>query len=350
MERDRSDVHRAAGSEGLDGGSCRWFRSGRGDPTSMTIALLSIAAGIALLYGGAEALVRGSTSLAVRCGLTPLVVGLTVVAFGTSMPEMVVSVGAAIAENGAIAVGNVVGSNICNIALILGIAALIAPPEIHAQVVRRDMPVMVATTILIVLLLADGRLARGEGMLLATALVGYTAWIVHAARREPSAIQAEFEAAIPRAEGSTGGALLRIALGLALLVVGARLLVVGAVTVAAAVGVSEVVIGLTVVAIGTSLPELATSVVAALRGQSDIAVGNVVGSNVFNVLGILGVAAIVRPLGEVGVGPIDLAVMVGASVLLLPLMRSGFRLSRAEGACLLAGYAVYVMTLLLREP
>lgn len=313
----------------------------------MTTAVLLVLGGVILLYGGAEGLVRGSSSLALRLGLSPLVVGLTVVAFGTSMPELVVSVEAALAGQGSIAVGNVVGSNVGNIGLILALSALIAPIAVQARIIRLDLPLLVGVSALLAALLLDGRLSRGEGALLAAGLLAYTGFTLRAARREGAAVQGEFAEGVGGAPSRSAGVDAALVLGgLGLLVLGARLLVRGAVTIAEGAGMSEAAIGLTIVAIGTSLPELATSVVAALRGEGDIAVGNVVGSNLFNVLGILGVASLVRPLSASGIGAVDLAVMLGYAVVLAPMMWTGRRVSRGEGALLLAGYAAYLVHLL----
>ncbi len=314
----------------------------------MLWSALAILAGIGLLYAGAEALVRGSASAALRLGLTPLVIGLTVVAFGTSAPELVVSVGAALAEQGAMAVGNVVGSNIGNVGLILGLAALIHPATVQAQFVRFDVPVLLLVTVALVLLLGDDRIVRWEGALLAAGLVAYTLRSLRSARREEASMQQEFAAVVPASTRGTAGDIGRIAGGLLLLVVGARLLVVGATDVAGTLGISEAVIALAVMAVGTSLPELATSVVAAVKGEGDIAVGNIVGSNLFNILGITGVAALTRPLTDTGMQWVDLGMLVLMALLLLPLMRSGFRVSRGEGAFLLALYGGYLGHLAMR--
>jgi cation:H+ antiporter len=308
----------------------------------MNISIVYILAGVVLLYAGAEGLVRGSASLAARIGLTPLVIGLTVVAFGTSMPELVVSVGATLAGNGAIAAGNVVGSNIGNIALILGLSALVSPPVVNARVVRVDLPILVAVSLALVWMLADGRVERAEGALLVVALIAYLAFSLRVARTEPPEIQTEFADGMPRGPRSPLLDVVFVVVGLGLLVLGARLLVDGAVTIAQGFGVSDAVIGLTVVAIGTSLPELATSLIAAGKGEGDIAVGNVVGSNIFNVLGIVGVAALVRPLQGVGMSAVDLGVMFVLTLILLPMMRSGFRVARWEGGALVLGYIAYM--------
>ncbi len=310
-------------------------------------SLMSIAGGFVLLLLGAEGLVRGSAALALRAGLTPLVIGLTVVALGTSSPELVVSVQAASAGQGPLSIGNVVGSNIANIALILGLSALIRPLRIHAQVLRLDLPVMIGCTLLLIAFLWDGRLLRWEGAVLAAGLIAYVTFNVVQARKERGGLsEKDLEAVLPVRRTHLAVDLVFVAVGLALLAFGSDLLVSGAVAMAKRLGWSEAVIGLTIVAIGTSLPELAASTVAALKKEGDIAVGNVVGSNVFNVLGILGLATLVSPMTTGGIRPFDLGAMLFFAVLLLPLMRTGFCLTRVEGALLLAGYGVYVYLLL----
>ncbi|WP_412068460.1 calcium/sodium antiporter [Rubrivirga sp. IMCC43871] len=299
--------------------------------------LLALVGGLALLMAAATALVRGAASLALRLGLSPLVVGLTVVAFGTSAPELVVSVQAALAGAGGIAVGNVVGSNIANVGLILALAVLVRPIATDPTVLRRDLPVLLATTVAVSVLLLDGQLGALEGAGLIAALLAYLAWSVRQARRDSA------EATLPVAEpGPVWRDAALVAGGLGGLVLGADLFVGGAVALAEGAGVSNAVIGLTVVAVGTSLPELATSVVAAARGEGELAVGNVVGSNVFNLLGILGIGAIVRPLVAPGLQVVDLAVMAAFAAVLVPMMVSGRRLVRPEAMVLLAAYVGYI--------
>ena len=302
---------------------------------------LALVGGLALLVGAAHFLVRGAASLALRLGLSPLVVGLTVVAFGTSAPELVVSVQAALDGAGGIAVGNVVGSNIANIGLILGAAALVRPFLTDPSVLRRDLPVLLAATGLGVGLLYDRAVGRAEGAILVVALGAYLAWSVHEARRQSRDQRAAGELPVAP-DGPAWRDVVFVVLALVGLVVGADWFLSGAVGLAEAAGVPNAVIGLTVVALGTSLPELATSVVAAVRGESEIAVGNVVGSNLFNVLGILGVAALVRPIVAPGLQTVDLAVMAAFALVLLPMMWSGRQLVRLEAALLAAGYLGYV--------
>jgi cation:H+ antiporter len=309
---------------------------------------VSILAGLLALYAGAEGLVRGGSSLALRLGLTPLVVGLTVVAMGTSMPELVVSAGAALAGTGGIAAGNVVGSNIGNIGLILGVAALIHPLAVRAQVIRREVPILLLASAVLGLVLLDDRVGRVEGALLCLGIVAYVTLSLRLARRETAAeARREFADGVPAVRGSLRRDLLLLGGGLGVLVIGARLLVDGAVNVAETLGMSQAVIGLTVVSIGTSLPELATSAVAAARGEGDLAVGNVMGSNIFNILAILGAASLARPLDPTGIAVVDLGVMLGFSVALLPIMRSGFRIGRLEGGALILAYVGYLVYLLL---
>jgi cation:H+ antiporter len=314
----------------------------------MTIAILYLALGLVLLYYGAEALVRGSSSLALRLGLSPLVIGLTVVAFGTSSPELVVSLKAGLAGQGNISVGNVVGSNICNIGLILGICALVTPIATTSQIVRIDIPIMIAATAFTTFLLWDGTLGRTEGIILFALLLAYVVFSVYLARRQPAdALGAEFDTEVKASKRGLFIDLLMVAGGLVLLIFGARFLVDGAVVIARAFGWSEALIGLTVIAVGTSLPELATSLVAAVKKEADIAVGNIVGSNIFNLLGILGITAMATPLAASGISLVDYAVMAVFALVLWPMAYHQKRITRLEGAILLAGYAAYVSWLVL---
>ncbi len=310
---------------------------------------LSLGLGLIALYFGAEALVKGGAGLALRLGLTPLVIGLTVIAFGTSSPEMVVSVQAAAGGNGAISIGNVIGSNICNIALILGLCALISPLRADLQVIRREVPIMIGVAVLALLVLIDGRIARWEGALLLAGLVTYTVITVRQARAATAA--ATEQAGFPDELGQgkplgLGLSIVAVLGGLGILIVGSHLFVQGAISLATSWGMSQIAIGLTIVAVGTSLPELATSLLAAFKREGDVAIGNIVGSNIFNVLGILGVAALVSPLEAPELSWIDLGAMLAVSVGLLPVVRSGGRISRGEGAVLLAVYIAYTWWLL----
>lgn len=311
----------------------------------MLAYVLALLGGLALLALGAEGLVRGSSSLALRLGVSALTVGLTVVAFGTSSPELVLSARAASSGDGAIALGNVIGSNISNIALVLGFAALVRPLNVRSQLIRREMPVMIVVTLLPVGMLFDGELGRLDGALLLTVAVIYMASTYTVARRVRSKeLVHEFEDAI-KPDKTVWADLLLVAGGLAGLLGGANLLLWGARALAEGIGVSQLVIGLTVVAIGTSLPELATSVAAARRGEADVAFGNAIGSNILNVLAVLGLAAVINPIAVSGLRPVDLLVFAGSAVLLLPLMWRGHVLNRWEGAALLAGYGLYLYSL-----
>lgn len=310
--------------------------------------------GLALLAAGAEGLVRGASGLALRLGISALTIGLTVVAIGTGSPELVLSIQAALAGTSDIALGNVVGSNISNIALVLGVAAMVRPLNVRSQLVRREMPLMIGVTVLLMLMLIDGVLGRIDGAVLVIGALLYTVATYFSAQTgDTEEVVEEFEGAVegiretPQTAPRRGwfDALL-LAIGLSALLAGASLLLKGAVFVAAEVGMSEVVIGLTVVALGTSLPELATSVASARRGEADVAFGNVIGSNIFNILLVLGVAAMIHPFEETTLRSLDLAALLGSAVLLLILMLRGWELSRKEGAFLLVGYLAYVYSLL----
>ena len=311
----------------------------------MLIPLAQVVAGFVVLTGAAEALVHGAASLARRIGLSPLVIGLTVVSIGTSLPELVVGLEAALAGTGDLALGNIVGSNIGNIALILGLAALVRPISVEAQVVRVDGPILVGVSLVFAVLTLDGRLGRVDGGLLVAGIVAYVLYSVWAAQSPSASVAEAFDEAVPRLH-SVALDLGLLLLGLGGLVAGAHLLVTGAVSIAEGLGVGPLLIGLTIVAVGTSLPELATSIVAARRGRGDIAVGNAVGSSIFNILGVLGGIVLVQPLSTVALGTLDTGVMLGVSVLILPLFRSDWTLSRWEGALLFGCYLAYLGALL----
>jgi len=309
----------------------------------MIIALLLLA-GLVALYFGAEWLVRGGASLAVRLGVTPLLVGLTVVAYGTSTPELIVSSTAAAQGQGAIAIGNVVGSNIFNIGVILGLTALLAPMRVQLQLLKFDTPVMVGVALLFLLFFRDGSIQRWESLVFLSGIVLYTVVNVRLARRQVSAdVRQEFDDSVPKPTGSPWTDAGLIVAGLATLVLGSRLFVTGAVDLARLFSISDAVIGLTIVAAGTSLPELASSLMAAWRKQPDIAIGNVVGSNIYNILAILGVSGMIAsPVNGQGVSLTDTVVMIGFSVVLLVISWTGFTLRRWEGALLLALYGGYL--------
>ena len=308
--------------------------------------VLYLVGGLVTLFIGAEGLIRGSSNLAIKIGITPLVVGLTVVAFGTSTPELVVSLKAALLGNSSISLGNVVGSNIANIALILGVAAIIKPLDVHANVIMREIPIMILITVLFLFLLIDGELGFIDGLIFVIGLVIYLIVNVLLARKEKNPeVDSEFKEGLKSKLGVPVSIVLMVA-GLGLLILGANLFVQSAVAIAKMFNVSDAIIGLTIVAIGTSLPELITSIVASYKKEADIAIGNVVGSNIFNILGILGITALIIPISSVGLGYVDLGVMLFTAIILFPLSRTGFSISRFEGAILLVGYAGYIFYLL----
>jgi len=315
----------------------------------MYLPLFHLALGLLLLYAGAEALVHGSAALARRIGLSPLVIGLTVVAFGTSTPELAVSVKAALSGMGDITLGNVIGSNIANIALVIGAAALVHPIEVHAQAVRWDIPVVIAASLLTLTFAWSGHISRLEGGILLAGLIAYVVYSVVLGRRERARqVAGEFQAEVPQELRSVANELLLITGGIALLVIGADRVVVGAVAIASLFGISKSVIALTVIALGTSLPELATSIVAAYKKHSDIAIGNIIGSNIFNLLGILGITALITPIDAKSIRHVDWIVMIALTLLMLRMARKRYTLRRWEGADLLVIYLGYIIYLFYR--
>ena len=320
------------------------------------VSVLLFVGGLVALVLGANALVRGASKLALSLGISPLVVGLTVVAFGTSAPEMAVSVGAALDGRTDIAVGNVVGSNVFNVLFILGASALITPLVVHVQLIRQEVPIMIGASVLLLVLALDGRISALEGGLLALLLAGYTAFLIAQSRRASRAAQDELASELEPAPAGAWDArwpvqLALVAAGLALLVLGSDWLVTAAVAFAKSIGVSDLVIGLTIVAAGTSLPEVAASLTAAAKGQRDIAVGNVVGSNVFNILGCLGFAGLASGSAGLGVAPavlhFDIWVMLAVALACLPVFLTGREIARWEGALFVGYYAAYVAYLIL---
>lgn len=317
--------------------------------------ILTLLLGLVVLTVGAELLVRGAAKLATAAGISPLVVGLTVVAYGTSAPELVVSVQSTLAGQHDVALGNVVGSNIFNVLFILGVSALIVPLRVSQQLIRFDVPLMIVLSIAVLLFAWDGEIGRAEGLLLVAGLIGYTLWAVVKSRREQAAIQAEYEAAFgvdatARVSGRSGLNVATVIAGLALLVVGSRWFVEGAVSLARDLGVSELVIGLTIVAAGTSLPEVATSILAAVRGERDIAVGNVVGSNIFNIMGVLGLSGVISA-GGITVSEaalwFDIPVMIAVAIACLPIFFTGSLIARWEGALFLLYYCIYTISIMI---
>lgn len=322
--------------------------------SGLTIVLFL--AGFVLLIGGAELLVRGASRLAAAIGISPLVIGLTVVAFGTSAPELAVSVMSSSAGAADIAVGNVVGSNIFNVLFILGLSALITPLVVAQQLVRLEVPLMIGTALLLPLLAWDGRLGRIDGLLLAGGVVAYTVWSIRRSRRESAAIQEQYAREFgPGADPAPSKdkplrQLGLIVAGLALLLLGSNWLVDGAVAIARAFGLSELIIGLTIIAAGTSMPEVATSIMASLRGERDIAVGNVVGSNIFNILAVLGFSSLAAPGGvpvSAAALAFDIPVMIAVSIACLPIFFTGHLIARWEGALFFGLYLAYTTYLVL---
>jgi cation:H+ antiporter len=298
----------------------------------MSIALFVIS-GFIILTLGADALVRGASAIALRLGIAPLI---------TSAPELAVSIKSALAGNSGIALGNVVGSNIVNIGLILAVTALIRPIQVQSQMVKRDIPIMIGASILVWLLLLDGDVSFLDGAILFSLLVGYLVFSYKSASSSTEDLDIDARPQKPFLS------ILLIIIGIAMLVGGGILFVDGAIDLAKEFGLSEVVIGLTIVAIGTSMPELVTSVMAALKGQSDIAIGNVVGSNIFNLLGILGATALIHPVSAIGFNEIDFISMIAFAMLVLPFAWSGLRIGRREGVVLLIGYIGYTSYLVIQ--
>ena len=313
--------------------------------------------GLALLLAGANTLVRGAEHLARAVGISPLVVGLTVVAFGTSSPELAIATSASLSGNGALAVGNVVGSNIANVLLILGLAAVIAPLLVTKQLIRIDVPFMIALSLLFYLMASNGSIERWEGLLLVLIAVVYTVFLVRQSKKETRDREqgAESRAEESNEEGSRKinlwRDLLLIIFGLVMLILGSKLLVTGAINIAQALKVSELIIGLTVVAIGTSAPEIATTVIAAIKGQREMAVGGVIGSNIFNILLVLGASASIAPDAIQVPGSalaFDIPVMIAVALACLPIFFVGFKIMRWEGGLFLVYYIAYTLYLILQ--
>jgi len=311
--------------------------------TELLMIALYITGGLVLLYFGADWLVQGAVTLALHLGLSPLIVGLTVVALGTSVPEALVSVQAAIGHQGGIALGNVIGSNILNIALILGLSSLIHPLKVDSHIVKADVPLLTGATFMLVVLLEDFHISRMEGAFLLLCIVGYVAGNIMTVKRDSPEENKIEGMEVPENPGKT---LWRdvgfLVLGIITLGFGANFLVSGAVDLARIFGLSEALIGLTIVSIGTGTPELATALMATFRKTPDLAIGNAVGSNIFNIMFVLGIAALVAPLDGKGISSIDLYVMLGVTILLLPTVWTGRILDRKEGFLFLAIYVGYL--------
>lgn len=308
----------------------------------MPVQVVLFAVGLVVLAAGAEALIRGAVRVARALGVSPFVVGFTVIGFGTSAPELVVSLSAALGGRSEIALGNVVGSNIANVGLVLGAAALAAPLAARMRLLKVEVPLVIGASLLLWALCWDGRVGRADGAVLLAGFVGLAAYMYRGARAEPPEVKEELGRAAAE-HMRVWVAVVLVVVGLCGLVGGAHLMVTAAVALARDLGVSEWLIGLTVVAVGTSLPELAAAVAGAVRGEADIVLGNVAGSNLFNVLLILGTTAVVQPMGVPAVAlAVDLPVMSGFAVLLMLVVANGLRVHRWEGAVLLAAYAGFV--------
>jgi cation:H+ antiporter len=304
--------------------------------------------GVAFLYAGAESLVRGSASVALRKGLSALVVGLTIVAYGTSSPELVVSFLSALEGKADIAIGNVVGSNICNIALIVGIAALIRPVKIKMQLISFDLIVLIAVSFLLYLLMLDGTIGIIDGAILTIGSIIYTYLTLKKSKAEDKEIDDEFENELKPSKRKPIIDYILIVVGIGGLVYGANVFVDGAIGIASMLGVSTAIIGLSVVAFGTSLPELATSLVASIKNEGDISIGNAIGSNIFNILFVLGLASLAHEIPTTDISYIDVFIMIGIAVLIFPLARIGMQIGRLKGALLLSIYVAYVYYLYLQ--
>jgi cation:H+ antiporter len=304
--------------------------------------IVFVAGGLGMLYFGAEWLVRGSVTLANKFRISQLVIGLTIVAFGTSTPELSVSLSSAIQGISDVALGNVVGSNIANIGLILGIAAIIRPLVVAKSTIRKEIPIMIGVSIVLVLISIDGKITFEEGIALTIGIALFTFFSYKSSKKETADIENTSIGLSLTAKRVFSKSLILIGLGLALLTFGAFLTVENAVIVARNFGISERVIGLTLIAIGTSLPELVTSIVAAFRGHADLSVGNIIGSNIFNILAIIGISAAITGISINENMFLDYYIMLAFTIVLIPIMRTGFVISRLEGSALVAAYLVYV--------
>jgi cation:H+ antiporter len=304
--------------------------------------VLVFVAGLVVLYFGAEGTLHGAVSIATRMGVSQLVIGLTLVAFGTSCPELSLDISAAIQGNSELAFGDLVGSNIANVGLILGIGAIVSPLRVHMRLLRAEVPIAVSTSLLVLALALDGIISRQDGVIMLAAFVLFVGYSFRAARQESSKVQREFKE-IADVDDSVGKSAMMVVAGLVGLVVGAQLMVYSAVEAARMMGISPLVIGLTIVALGTSLPELATSIVAAKRQEADIVVGNVIGSNIFNMLLVLAVVAIICPVSVAASSlQVDLPAMIAFVAVLIPIMVRGMVVSRWEGALLVVGYFCFL--------
>ncbi|MCV0392542.1 MAG: calcium/sodium antiporter [Nitrosopumilus sp.] len=313
----------------------------------LILNVLVVALGLAMLYFGAEWLVKGSINISNRLKISQLVIGLTVVAFGTSTPELAVSVSSALQGFSDVALGNVVGSNIVNIGIILGISAIITPIAVSKSTIRKEIPIMIGSAILLAAVIFDGKIDFLDGVILIAGIVGFLVFSYKSSKKEAD-IETIKSTTILTQKRFLTKSLTLVGIGLILLTIGSFLTVENSVTIAKSLGVSELVIGLTLVAVGTSLPELITSIVAARKGHSDLSIGNIVGSNIFNIFAIVGIASMIAGIQVNDKVIIDIIVMIAFSVVLIPIMRSGFKISRIEGIMLVGGYLAYITILLYR--
>ncbi|MBK9924772.1 MAG: calcium/sodium antiporter [Anaerolineales bacterium] len=320
----------------------------------MTSTIIYFIFGLIILIIGADLLVRGASKLAAAAGIPPLVIGLTIVAIGTASPEIAVSLQAASLGQGSLTLGNVLGSNIFNILFVLGVTALVAPIVIAEQIIRFDAPIMVGVSLLAFALAVDGKFGAVDGLIMILGFLGYTFFALRQSRKESEKVHKEYAQEFADTEKhtarNTAKNILFIVIGLGLLVLGARWLVDSATSIAKAIGISELVIGLTIVAVGTSLPEVATSIIATLKGESDIAVGNAIGSNIFNLLGVMGLSGILSPGGIVVTNHVltfDFLVMVFVALICIPVFYVDDNVSRGEGMLFLSYYVLYTAYLIL---
>lgn len=322
-------------------------------PDTLVSAIVFLLIGSLMLYFGADGLVRGSVGIALRTGISPLVIGLTVVAFGTSSPELLVSMSAGLDGNSEIAVGNVIGSNICNIALIVGAAALVKPIHLSVKTIKVDFGIMIAISLAMIGIVIDGIINHVEGIILASGILVYVVLKIWMSRKknlkETEDIPEEVAEEMHRKPRPMWKDILLTVGGLIVLIIGGTAFLDGAIFTAEYIGVSKAVIGLSIVAFGTSLPELATSVVAALKSESDISIGNAIGSNIFNILLVLGLTSAVFKINSSGIDYIDLAVMIFLAIIIVPLSKIGNKLSRIDGAFLLLIYFAYIYYLYSKE-
>ena len=309
----------------------------------MLLPIFFILISLILLYLGSSWLVKGSSSLALKAGISPLVAGLTIVAFGSSSPELFVSVNAAITNHGNIAIGSVIGSNLFNICMILGISALVAPLKIRMRLLKTDILILVFTTVIFTMLFADRQINRFEGGILLMGLILYTTLKLLLARKEKNAdIHIEFGKSVPDQSMKSYYSASLILLGVGVLAAGSQLLINGAVSIASLLGAGETIISLTLIASGTSIPLLVSTIVAIIKRENDIAIGTIVGSGIFNILGVIGVSSIISPLSAIAISNVDLYVMTGVTLLLLQFFRTNYILKRDDGIFMIGMYLIYL--------